>query len=59
VGCKNQKKSEAEKQLVNQGFTIYLPTFKKEHHNKHVVKVKTMPLFPRYLFIKNQIIKQK
>ena len=50
-----QSKSHAEdkvvSQLNNQGFTTYCPMYRKEFHRGGQIKIKTTPLFPRYVFI--------
>ena len=50
-----QSKLHAEDKVIselnNQGFTTYCPMYRKEFHRGSKIKIKTIPLFPRYVFI--------
>lgn len=48
---KPQKVMLAQKNLAQQNFLVYCPILKKEIKYKTKLKVKSYPLFPRYLFI--------
>ena len=46
-----QKEKTAQMNLLNQGFEVYLPLFKKiKKHARKIEKV-SVPLFPRYIFV--------
>ena len=49
----------SEKNLIRQNFITYLPQYKKII--KHARKISTVvrPLFPRYLFVKLDLVKQR
>ena len=51
VQTKPQKESLAIEHLQQQGMTTYCPMFKKESIRHRQVKVNTIPLFPRYVFV--------
>ena len=51
VRTKPKREFEAQLQLINQGFSIFLPTYKQEQLNNRNLKLKVAALFPRYLFI--------
>ena len=50
-----QSKLHAEDKVIselnNQGFTTYCPMYCKEFHRGRKITIKTIPLFPRYVFI--------
>ena len=45
------KEKKAELHLLDQGFEVYLPRFKKMRRHARKVDEIIVPLFPRYLFI--------
>jgi transcriptional antiterminator RfaH len=47
-----QKEMVAQHHLVEQGFDVYLPRFKKVRRHARKVDMVLAPLFPRYLFFK-------
>tara|TARA_B100000035_G_scaffold312957_1_gene325570 strand:- start:871 stop:1389 length:519 start_codon:yes stop_codon:yes gene_type:complete len=51
VRTKPRGEFQAKEQLINQGFIIYLPIYKKEQLNKNHVSLKKTSLFPRYIFL--------
>jgi transcriptional antiterminator RfaH len=51
VQTKPQNESLAIKHLQQQGMTTYCPMFKQESIRHRQVKVNTIPLFPRYVFV--------
>ena len=51
VQSKLQAENQVISQLSNQGFTTYCPMYRKEFHRGRQIKIKTIPLFPRYVFI--------
>jgi len=53
------KESIAEKNLVRQKFITYLPKYKKVIRHARKVSNVVKPLFPRYLFVKMDLIKQR
>ena len=57
---KSQKETLAHDHLERQGFLTYCPVHKKEIKYKSKTKIKSLPLFPRYLFIQaNEIALKK
>jgi len=51
--------AKAGRNLMRQGFEIYLPRYlKRRSHARKIEKV-AMPLFPRYLFVSVDIAKQR
>lgn len=42
---------KAVRNLVNQGFDVYLPKYAKERRHARKVEMVLRPLFPRYLFV--------
>lgn len=51
VYCRAKSEFLAEQQLMAQGFSVYLPRYKKlVHHARSMCEV-CAPLFPRYLFV--------
>jgi len=46
-----QCEEQARRNLENQGFTVFLPRYRKERRHARKVDVVLSPLFPRYLFI--------
>ena len=59
VHTKPQAELNAIKNLENQGLTTYCPLFKKENIRGHKIKINTYPLFPRYVFVKEDYSAQK
>jgi transcriptional antiterminator RfaH len=59
VHTKPQAELSAVKNLENQGLTTYCPLFKKENIRGHKIKIKAYPLFPRYVFVKEDYLAQK
>jgi transcriptional antiterminator RfaH len=59
VQTKPQAELSAIKNLENQGLTTYCPLFKKENIRGHKIKIHTYPLFPRYVFVKEDFSAQK
>ena len=60
VYTKSQKETLAHDHLERQGFLTYCPVHKKEIKYKSKTKIKSLPLFPRYLFIQaNEIALKK
>jgi len=53
------KEIVCEKNLIRQGFITYLPKYKKVIRHARQKKVVTRPLFPRYIFVKMDIHKQR
>ena len=45
------KESIAQQHLLEQGFEVYLPRFKKTRRHARKVEEVLAPLFPRYIFI--------
>ena len=45
------KESVAQQHLLEQGFDVYLPKFKKIRRHARKVEEVLVPLFPRYIFI--------
>ena len=45
------KEQKAEQHLLEQGFEVYLPRFKKIRRHARKVQEVVAPLFPRYLFV--------
>ena len=45
------KESVAQKHLMEQGFDVYLPKFKKTRRHARKVEEIMVPLFPRYVFV--------
>ena len=45
------KENYAQANLVNQGFKVYFPRFKKIRRHARKVSTVLAPLFPRYLFV--------
>ena len=43
----------AQKNLERQGYTTYLPLFRKTRKHARKIELVAAPLFPRYLFVKN------
>ena len=57
---KPQKEDQVIINLNNQGFNVYCPRFLKESLSASQIKVKTAPLFSRYVFIEgNQLAHEK
>ncbi len=46
----------AERHLVDQGYTVYMPRFLKICRHARKVEEKLVPLFPRYLFINMDLL---
>ena len=60
VYTKSQKETLAYDHLERQGFLAYCPMLRKEIKYKSKTKIKSLPLFPRYLFIQaNEIALKK
>ena len=59
VQTKPQAELSAIKNLENQGLTTYCPLFKREIIRGHKIEVKSYPLFPRYVFVKEDCSAQK
>ena len=59
VHTKPQAELSAIKNLENQGLTTYCPLFKKENIRGHKIEIKAYPLFPRYIFVKEDYLAQK
>lgn len=51
VHTKPRQEFRAQENLKNQGFEVYLPTFRKEAIRGQSLECKSEPLFARYLFI--------
>jgi len=51
VVTKPQGELKSQRHLMEQGFTVYFPRYKKESLRGRQVKIQTVPLFPRYIFI--------
>lgn len=51
VQTKPQSETRAIRELNNQGFITYCPKYRKESLRTHQMKIKTIPLFPMYIFI--------
>jgi transcriptional antiterminator RfaH len=51
VYCHAQKERLAKEQLLNQGFDVYLPLYKKVTRHARQIREVSAPLFPRYLFV--------
>ncbi len=49
--CQAQKEQFATQQLLTQGFSVYLPRYKKITYRSRQVREVESPLFPRYLFV--------
>jgi transcriptional antiterminator RfaH len=45
------KESVAQKNLLDQGYDVYMPRFKKTVRHARKVEERLMPLFPRYIFV--------
>jgi transcriptional antiterminator RfaH len=45
------KESVAQQNLLDQGYEVYVPRFKKICRHARKVEEKLMPLFPRYIFV--------
>jgi transcriptional antiterminator RfaH len=45
------KELVAQQHLLDQGFEVYMPRFKKTVRHARKVEEKLLPLFPRYIFI--------
>jgi len=59
VQTKPQSEDRVIRELSNQGFITYCPMYRKEILRAHKMKIKTTPLFPRYVFIQaNQHAKE-
>ena len=59
VHTKPQAEFTAIKNLENQGFSSYCPLFKRESIRGRQLKVITSPLFPRYVFVKANLVAHK
>lgn len=46
-----QREPQAKQHLLDQGFEVYLPRFKKIRRHARKVQEVLTPLFPRYLFV--------
>ena len=51
VHTKPRQEFRAQENLKNQGFEVYLPTFRKEAIRGQSLECKSEPLFARYLFL--------
>lgn len=51
VHTQPSKESIAQKHLMEQGFDVYLPRFKKTRRHARKVEEVMAPLFPRYVFV--------
>jgi len=51
VYAQAMKEQVAERNLLNQGFECYLPTYRKKRRHARRVEEVDAPLFPRYLFV--------
>ena len=51
VHTQPSKESVAQKHLMEQGFDVYLPKFKKTRRHARKVEQIMAPLFPRYVFV--------
>ena len=51
VQVKAQAEIKVIRELENQGFNAYCPMYQKESLKARQIKIKTFPLFPRYVFI--------
>ena len=51
VQTKPQAEIQVIRELGNQGFNSYCPMYRKESLKAQQIKIKTMSLFPRYVFI--------
>ena len=51
VQTKVQAEEQAIRQLSNQGFVTFCPMYQKESIRARQIKIKTIPLFPSYIFI--------
>ncbi len=49
----------SEKNLIRQNFTTYLPIYKKIIRHARKISTVVRPLFPKYLFVKVDLIKQR
>lgn len=49
------KEKIAEEHLLDQGFEVYLPRFKKTTRHARKVKEVLAPLFPRYIFVRMDV----
>ena len=45
------KEPSAQKNLLDQGYAVYMPRFKKICRHARKVEEKLVPLFPRYIFV--------
>ena len=45
------KESVAQQHLLDQGYEVYMPRFKKTVRHARKVEDKLVPLFPRYIFV--------
>lgn len=52
VHTQSSKEFLAKAHLVEQGFEVYLPVFKKTRKHARKIEEVITPLFPRYLFLK-------
>jgi transcriptional antiterminator RfaH len=59
VETKPRAELTAIKNLENQGFSSYCPLFKCESIRGRQLKVITSPLFPRYVFVKANLVAHK
>jgi len=50
-----QSEDKAVRNLINQGFEVYLPKFLKRRRHARKTELIKAPLFPRYLFVKIDI----
>ena len=56
----NPNKEEiAERHLISQNYVIYFPRYKKIINHARKISTVVKPLFPRYLFIKIDLYKQR
>jgi transcriptional antiterminator RfaH len=51
--------AKAARNLVRQGFEIYLPTYQKRRSHARKVEKVAAPLFPRYLFVQINLAAQR
>ena len=59
VETKPQAELTAINNLENQGFSSYCPLFKSESIRGRQLKIITSPLFPRYVFVKANLVAHK
>ena len=59
VETKPRAELTAKNNLENQGFSSYCPLFKRESIRGRQSKVITSPLFPRYVFVKANLVAHK